>query len=82
MSQENVEVVRRLYDAAARRESATVLSLYDPDVEWDGSRSRWAEVMPGEDRWRGHEALRSFFRRWLVEAVDGLKRAANQDSTV
>ena len=64
MSRENVEIVRRVYDAAARRDSAVVFSLYDPDVEWDGSRSRWAEVMPGEGRWRGHEGLRSFFRRY------------------
>ena len=62
MSQENVKIVRRIYDAAARRDSATVFSLYDPDVEWDGSRSRWAEIMAGETRWRGHDELRSFFR--------------------
>jgi ketosteroid isomerase-like protein len=64
MSRENVEIVRRVYDAAAQRDSATVFSLYDPEVEWDGSRSRWAEVMPGEAQWRGHEALRSFFGRY------------------
>jgi ketosteroid isomerase-like protein len=63
MSQENVEIVRRLYEAVARRDTGTVLSLYDPDVEWDGSRSRWAEVMPAEAQYgRGHEELRSFFR--------------------
>jgi ketosteroid isomerase-like protein len=32
VSQENVELVRRLVDAAARRDMATMLSLYDPDV--------------------------------------------------
>ena len=62
MSQENVEVVRRLYDAAARRDTPTVLSLYDRDVEWDGSRSRWAEVFPGQPHFQGHEELRRFFR--------------------
>jgi ketosteroid isomerase-like protein len=35
MSQENVEIVRRVYDAVARRDAETVLSLYDPDVELD-----------------------------------------------
>lgn len=39
MSRENVEVVRRIYEAGARREGAAVLSLYDEDVEWDNSGS-------------------------------------------
>ena len=64
MSRENVEVIRRIYEAAAQRDSATIFSLYDPDVEWDGSRSRWAEILAGEARWRGHDELRSFFRRY------------------
>src|SRR5918992_184524 len=38
MSRENVEIVRRVYEAAARRDSATVLALYDPEVELDNSR--------------------------------------------
>jgi ketosteroid isomerase-like protein len=33
MSLENVEIVRRLYDAVARRDVANVLALYDPEVE-------------------------------------------------
>ena len=64
MSQENVEVVRRVYDAAARRDTEAVFSLYDPDVEWDGSRSRWAEVMP-RPQVRGHEELRGVFREYF-----------------
>jgi ketosteroid isomerase-like protein len=55
MSEENV-VVRRLYEAAARRDTATVLSIYDPDFEWDGSRSRWGEVLDEDARFRGHDA--------------------------
>jgi hypothetical protein len=38
MSRENVEVVRRVYEAVARRDAAAVLALNDPDVEVDGSR--------------------------------------------
>ena len=63
-SREKVDVVRRLYEAAACRDAGTVLSLYDPEVELDGSRSRWAEVMSGPARWRGHEELRAFFRAY------------------
>ena len=40
MSWENVEiVVRRVYDAAARRDTATVRTLYDPETEWDMRRA-------------------------------------------
>jgi ketosteroid isomerase-like protein len=38
MSRENVELVRRLYDAVSRRDDTTVFTLYDPDIEWDDSR--------------------------------------------
>ena len=34
MSQENVEIVRRIYDALSRGESPTSLGLLDPDIEW------------------------------------------------
>jgi ketosteroid isomerase-like protein len=63
MSQENVEVVRRIYEAVASRDTATVLSLYDPDVEWDFSRG------PGivaAGIYRGHEGLRRWFREWYA----------------
>ena len=62
MSQGDAEVVRRIYEASTRRDAETVFALYDPEVEWDGSRHRWAEVMDGEPRWKGHAALRRFFR--------------------
>ena len=37
MSQENVELVRRIWEAVDRRDSETVLSLYDSEVELDVS---------------------------------------------
>jgi ketosteroid isomerase-like protein len=61
MSQENVEVVRRIYDAVARGDSETVLSLYDPDIEWDMSRGAFGDIGGGRV-YRGHDGLRSFFR--------------------
>jgi uncharacterized protein len=63
MSRENVELVRRVYDAASRRDTATVLDLYDPEVEWDVSRSPMARLV-GEGRYQGHEGLRRFFRAY------------------
>jgi ketosteroid isomerase-like protein len=38
MSQANVEIVRRVYEAVARGDAETVYSLYDPDVTWDATR--------------------------------------------
>jgi uncharacterized protein len=64
MSEENVEIVRRAFDAVARRDTDTVLSLYDPNVEWDGSRHRWAEVMRGRSHFYGHEGLRRWSREY------------------
>ena len=67
MSQENVEIVRQVFDAVARRDTETILSLYDPDVEWDGSRHRWAEVMGGtQAAWQGHEGLRKWSREYYA----------------
>ena len=64
MSQENVEIVRRLFDAVAGRDAATVLALYDRDLEWDGSRSRWSELLQAGVSFRGHEGLRRFSRAY------------------
>ncbi|MFN2617789.1 MAG: nuclear transport factor 2 family protein [Thermoleophilaceae bacterium] len=61
MSRENVEIVRRLYEAVARRDAEAVLSLYDPEVEWDMSRGAFGELEE-ESIQHGHEGLRSWFR--------------------
>ena len=63
MSQENVEIVRRVYDAAARRDADTVLALYDLEVVLDPSRLGVAGVA-GTSAYHGHEGLKRFFREW------------------
>ncbi len=63
MPRENVEVVRSVYEAIARRDSAAIFALYDPDVELDGSRLPEAGL-DGERITRGHEGLRRLFREW------------------
>jgi ketosteroid isomerase-like protein len=63
VSQENVEVVRQVHDAAGRRDAATVLSLYDPGVECDYSRVSWGDPA-GRGVYHGHEGLRQVFREW------------------
>jgi ketosteroid isomerase-like protein len=63
MSRENVEVVRRLYEAARRGDAETVLSLYHREVELDFSRIPHATVI-GRGLYHGHEGLRSWYREW------------------
>ena len=90
MSRENVEVVRQVFDAAGRRDGAAVKALYDPDVEWDASRTQpglgeFSEVS------HGYEGIRQFFRRWreawesdayqyeeLIDAGDAVVSIATQ----
>jgi ketosteroid isomerase-like protein len=71
MSEENVEIVRRLFDAVARRDTEAALSLYHPDVEFDGRNHRWAEMIrsPGLV-FRGHEGLRAWAREYYAAWED------------
>jgi ketosteroid isomerase-like protein len=63
MSRENVEIVRRVYEGVARHDFAAVLALYDPDVEWDFSRSPVGGTL-GRKVYRGHEGLRRWWGEW------------------
>ena len=64
MSQENVEIVRRMWDAWQAGDVQTALSFYDPDVEWDGTN------LPDGHVARGHEAIMDHIRRWADEWDD------------
>lgn len=61
MPVDKLGVVRRIYEAAARRDSDAVLALYDPEVELDNTRLGLAGH--GGIR-RGHDGLRDVFREW------------------
>ena len=52
MSQENVEIVRRYYEATNKGEHDSVAELMAPDIELDASRRR---IEPGV--WRGREEV-------------------------
>jgi ketosteroid isomerase-like protein len=87
MSEENVEVVRRAYDAFNRRDLDRWLKSWAQDavVDWSDSRSFDAGV------YRGHGKIRTFAERFLatwdevrieivdapVEVEDGLLIAEN-----
>jgi ketosteroid isomerase-like protein len=85
LSEENVEIVRRLYTAVVQRDSATVYSLYHPEFEFDGSRSRWAEMLPGDLAiFRGHHTLhkwsQAYYGEWenLQDDIEELIDAGDQ----
>ena len=75
MSQENVEVVRRAYEALDRKDRAAFVELLDPNVEW---WLRPHDPAPGPYRGR-HGALEILasddefdsFKREVEEYIDG-----------
>ena len=67
MSQENVEVVRGVYEAFARRDNAAPFAAYAPDIELD------FRVLGGLDAsavYHGHDGVRAAFRNWLIPFRD------------
>jgi ketosteroid isomerase-like protein len=64
MSRENVEVVRQVFEAGVRRDSAAAFSLYDDALVWDVSRLEGVDF--GGGVYHGHDGLRRWFREWLV----------------
>jgi ketosteroid isomerase-like protein len=69
VSRENVEIVRRLYNAVAERDSETVLSIYHPEVVWDHTHNtELAGLMGGQTLFHGHEGVRrwsrDFYEAW------------------
>ena len=61
MSEENVEVVRRIYEAAAQRDDVTPFEFYSEDIVWDLSKARRAGLLL-KPVWEGHEEVRQFWR--------------------
>ena len=69
MSEENVEVMRRGFEAGNRRDIEAMLDVLDPEVEW---HSALVMSLEGEAAvYRGHEGIREFFRA-LDELFDKL----------
>jgi ketosteroid isomerase-like protein len=66
MSQENVEIVRRMWDAFLGDEPTSGLLFCDPDIEWDGTN------LPDGKVARGHEAIVEHTMRW-AEMWEGWK---------
>ena len=56
MSQENVEVFMRAWDAGDRRDVEALLAVLDVEVEWHAA----LPMLGGDAVYRGHDGVRSF----------------------
>ena len=65
MSQQNVETVRGIYDAVARRDVVTPFAVYADDVVWDVSKAATAGLL-NQTIYHGHEGVRRFWREGLA----------------
>jgi ketosteroid isomerase-like protein len=60
MSEENVEIVRRMYEEAKTRPDA-LYEFLDDDIDWETTELDMAGTAQG----RGPDTVRSFFRSWV-----------------
>jgi ketosteroid isomerase-like protein len=61
MSQENVEIVRRAWEASVRRDNNAAFVLYDPEIEIDLRN----EQRVGASVYHGLEGVQKYFRDML-----------------
>jgi ketosteroid isomerase-like protein len=66
VSQENVEVVRGVYDAFARRDNAAPFAAYALDIELDFRQGGF----DAPALYHGHDGVRAAFRNWLTPFRD------------
>jgi ketosteroid isomerase-like protein len=66
MSEENVHLVRGVYDALSRGDNTAVMAAYDPQIQLDFSDSPTASVLQTRI-YRGYEGLRKGNREWHRE---------------
>jgi ketosteroid isomerase-like protein len=64
MSQQNVEIVRKLMTDFQHRDHERAFEYYDPEIEWDARGV--ADSIPDLARvYHGHEGVRAYWRSWL-----------------
>jgi ketosteroid isomerase-like protein len=69
MSQENVEIVREVFDAEARRDFTTLHAFYAPEIEMDLSGSPFADFA-GRETLHGLGEVRHAFRDFYAAFAD------------
>ena len=62
MSQENVELVRRVYEAHNRGDFTAVFAAYGPEIEW---HVLGVAEFGFDPVYVGHDGVRTFWRLWL-----------------
>ncbi|MGI9021158.1 MAG: nuclear transport factor 2 family protein [Solirubrobacterales bacterium] len=77
MSEENLEIVRRVFDAVARRDTEGILALYDPTVEYRSSPGTFMSRIGPRRVYRGHHGLRAFNRE-LHEAFETIETTCDE----
>ncbi len=75
MSQANVEIVRRVYDAWLAGDYETVLSTYDPDIQLNPDPEAWWVGM--DEDYLGHDGVRRYLRA-LYEAFEDYRPEIEQ----
>ena len=68
MSEENVSIVRRVYDSLDDPDES-VRALWDPDVEFDVSRDVWGPLVGG-GLYRGLDGVRA----WMLDLYSAWER--------
>ena len=61
MSRENVEIVRRIYDAFLSADFEAAFTALDPEICWDLTHHDW----PGEDTYTGHDGVLAVLSEWM-----------------
>ncbi len=73
MSQENVELVRKGFEALNRGDRATMARLLAPDVEWHSV----AGPIVGVRTIRGREAMLGFWQE-ILESIEGFRASPEE----
>lgn len=79
MSQENVAVVRHMFEAFLRSDLEAALSAFDPDVEWDGTNLPDGRVSRGLDAIMEHtSSWAEMWETWEVELEEVIDAGGDQ----
>ena len=65
MSEQNVDVIRAIYEAWTRGDYEAVFARLDTDIEWFGPPDISAAGEPGSGLSRGHQGVRRSLGRWV-----------------
>lgn len=74
MSQENVDIVRPIYEASAEGRFGLHMHLFDPQIEYARKRTE-ADMLVGE--WHGIDAMVATIGEWM-ETVENLRIEAER----